>query len=362
MNYNNQTCPHCGKLFADGDDVVVCPVCATPQHRECWMQAGHCANDSLHSSGFVWQKETTVTANPQPEPDCETIPSDTAVCHICGSENPAESLHCGNCGALIGESDNPDDKKCNFCGTQNDSDAKHCKNCGSPLGMQKGFFTNSPYLAGTGIDPNENIGGNSADDLALYVQASAKSYLPKFKRFSKGKKLSFNFAAFFFAPYWFFYRKLYKAGAFFLVLFVTSALVLSAPSEKLMDAAEEYTAVYNSFNFETATEEELAEFEKELTKAAEKMMAKSRNPMLIVAGVTLTLRLLAALLADWLYYKKILKDMKIINDSVRDENMRKMTVARRGGLAPLSFAASLFGYNSLVSILVYAAESIMNNF
>ena len=362
LNYNNQTCPHCGKVFAEGDDVVVCPVCATPQHRECWMQAGHCANDSLHSSGFVWQRESV---QPQPQPETEPVETDgdSVVCHICGSENPADSLHCGNCGALFGETNNPDDKKCAYCGTQNDLDANHCKNCGNPLVAPRGFFTNNPYLAGTPIDANEIIGGEKADDLALYVQASTRRYLPKFKRFSSGKKLSFNFAAFFLAPYWFFYRKLYKAGAFFLVLFVTASLVLSAPSQKIIEAAEEYSAVYNSsFDFENATEEELAAFEEEIMRAANEMMAKTRNPLLIVAGVTLALRLIAALLADKLYYKKILKDMKIINDSVRDENMRKMTIARRGGLAPLSFAASLLGYNSLVSLLVYAADSIMNSF
>ena len=57
MNYENIICAHCGKPMQSGEDIVVCPVCATPQHRECWMQEGHCANDSLHASGFVWKKE-----------------------------------------------------------------------------------------------------------------------------------------------------------------------------------------------------------------------------------------------------------------------------------------------------------------
>lgn len=324
------------------------------------MQAGHCANDELHSSGFVWQKETVSF---QPQPEAEESDGDCIVCHICGSENPEDSLHCGNCGALFGETNNPDDKKCNFCGTQNELDANHCKNCGNPLITPRGFFTNNPYLAGTAIDANEIIGGEKADDLALYVQASSKRYLPKFRKFSNGKKLSFNFAAFFFAPYWFFYRKLYKAGLFFLALFATATLILSAPSQIIMDAVDEYSAVYNSIEIsENATNEELAAFEEEILKAANEMIAKTRNPMLIMAGVTLVLRLIAALCADKLYYKKILKDMKIINDSVRDENMRKMTIARRGGLAPFAFAASLLGYNSLISLLVYAADSLMNSF
>lgn len=357
MNYDNQSCPHCGKRFAEGEDVVVCPVCATPQHRECWMQAGHCANDSLHASGFVWQKEReTKTENPVTEN------SDSAVCHICGSENPSDSLHCGNCGALLGENADADSKKCSYCGTQNDSDAKHCKNCGAPLGMQNGFFTNNPYLANTDIAPDELIGGNKAGDIAFYVQASSRRYLPKFKRFSKGKKLSFNFAAFFFAPYWFFYRKLYKAGAFFTVLFVTASLMLSGLTADISAAADEYLAKFNSFDYTTATEEEIAAFEEEMTKADSETMLRIRKPLLIVAGVNVGMSLICALCADWLYYKKILADMKIINDSVRDENMRKMTIARRGGLSPLAFAASLFGYNALVNTLIYAADMIMNNF
>ena len=57
MNYNNQPCKSCGEIMHDGDDIVVCPVCATPQHRSCWMQNGHCINEELHASGYVWEKE-----------------------------------------------------------------------------------------------------------------------------------------------------------------------------------------------------------------------------------------------------------------------------------------------------------------
>lgn len=358
LNYDNQSCPHCGKPLADGEDVVVCPVCATPQHRECWMQAGHCANDSLHASGYVWQKEKT-------EPQAQTTESGGRVCHICGSENPADSLHCGNCGALFGqeqrqESDGP--KRCGYCNTVNDSDANHCKNCGAPLTVQGGFFTNNPYLANSGIAEDELIGETKAGDLALYVQASSRRYLPKFKRFAKGKKLSFNFAAFFFAPYWFFYRKLYKPGIFFIILFATVSLMLSGVSTDITAAADEYLSKYGTFDYADATEEEIAAYEAELTKADEELFEKIRKPVLIIAGVNFGMSLICALSANYLYYKKILADMKMINDSVREENMRKMMITRRGGLSPLAFAASLLGYNTLINVLIYAADFIMNSF
>lgn len=358
MNYENQTCPHCGKPLAEGDDIVVCPVCATPQHRECWMQTGHCANDSLHASGYVWKKEKTVYhENRENSGSVKT-------CHICGSENPADSLHCGNCGALFGESGQSSDspKQCVYCGTQNDGDARHCKNCGAPLQGAGSFFANNPYLRNTSIAPDELIGENKADDLALFVQASAHRYLPKFKRFTSGKKLSFNFAAFFFAPYWFFYRKLYKAGIFFMVLFVTSSMLMTGLSNQILDAATEYSNAVYALDIENATEEELAAAEDDVIRLGNEFWGKIKKPMLIMAAVTTVLRFICALVADLFYYKKIVADMKVINDSVREENLRKVMITRRGGLSPLAFAASLLGENMLISVLVYAADFIMNSF
>ncbi len=359
LNYSNQTCPHCGKPLAEGEDIVVCPVCATPQHRECWMQAGHCANDSLHASGYVWQKGETARNNNE-----DTAPAgDSKTCHICGSENPADSLHCGNCGALFGETENSDTpKKCVYCGTQNDGDARHCKNCGAPLQGTASFFGNNPYLRNSDIAPDELIGEHKADDLALFVQASAHRYLPKFKRFANGKKLSFNFAAFFFAPYWFFYRKLYKVGIFFMIMFVTSSMLLTGFSNQLLDAATEYSNAISALNLENATEEQLAAAEEDVIRIGNEFVSKIKKPMLVMAAVTIVLRLICALTADLFYYKKIVADMKIINDSVREENLRKVMITRRGGLSPLAFAASLLGENILVSALIYAADFIMNSF
>lgn len=356
MNYENHSCPYCGKPLRAEDDVVVCPVCATPQHRECWMENGHCANDGLHAEGYVW--------NGREKTQHTEKASGSAVCHICGSENPEDALHCGNCGALLGEkeSDSSQNKTCAFCGKENDSDALHCKYCGAPIGTGSPYFNDNPYLAGTGIGPDELIGGMKAGDLALYTQASSKRYLPKFKRFASGKKLSFNFAAFFFAPYWFFFRKLYKAGIFFIVLFATASLMLSGFSTEIIKATDSYVNLVEDYDYENATEDELAAFEASLEKASNEMLEKAKKPMLIVLGVDTLMHLIGALVADRLYYKKIKDDLKIIDESVNEPNMRKLMISRRGGLSPLAFAASLMGYNSLVQLLVTGADMIMNSF
>lgn len=356
MNYESLVCQHCGKTMHDGEDIVVCPVCATPQHRECWLQAGHCANDSLHSSGYIWKKENKTETETRNQ-----AASDSVVCHICGSENPNDSLHCGNCGALFGEVKN-ENPVCANCGTKNDSDARHCKNCGAPLVAQGGFFNVNPYMRNSEFKEDDLIGGEKAGEIAMYTQASSHRYLRKFRRFADGKKLSVNFAAFFFAPYWFFYRKLYKAGAFFLVVFATVSMMLSGLTAEITAYADEFLGSYSEFNYETATEEEIAAYEAEVQKASEKFFNKAKKPVAITAAVNFGMSLIAALVADRLYYKKVFADMKMISDTVRDDNMRKLMIARRGGLSALAFTASVLGYNFFVNLMVYAADFVTNTF
>ena len=169
MKYNGLPCPVCGRIMTDDDDIVVCPECATPQHRECWMKTGHCVNEDKHSSGYVW-------AAPEAQPEAEQsespaegagAPANVKICHVCGSENPPEALHCGNCGALFdgGQRDPSEPKNCPMCGRPNDGDALHCKYCGAPF-LADGAYPQNPYLFGAGIDENENIGGRKAGEIA----------------------------------------------------------------------------------------------------------------------------------------------------------------------------------------------------
>lgn len=351
MNYENTTCPVCGKPLAEGDDVVVCPVCATPQHRECWMQNGRCANDDLHASGYVWKKENA--SAPEAEEPVYESSDDVKICHICGSENPEDALRCGNCGALFGQQEKSD-KKCAFCGKENSDDARHCNQCGAPLGGT--FFGGNAHVAGTDIPADEKIGEHSAGDLANYVQASAHRYIRKFKRFEEGKKFSFNFAALFFAPYWFFYRKLYKAGAFFLVAFVTASILLSGYTGQITAAVDEYSNKIASVGSETMTEEQIAEIEPELEQYVYEFYAKVKKPLLITTAVSVILKLLCALIADRLYYKKVLDDLKIIKETVPDFQMKRMVIARKGGLSAIGFTASVLGETMLMNALYYIAD------
>lgn len=50
----DKLCPVCRKAFSQGDDIVVCPVCGAPHHRECYARENKCGVEEFHASGYVW--------------------------------------------------------------------------------------------------------------------------------------------------------------------------------------------------------------------------------------------------------------------------------------------------------------------
>ncbi len=63
--HENEKCPVCDKLFNESDDIVICPHCGTPHHRDCYNQLGHCANSSRHKEGidYIKHKKDNNTEN-----------------------------------------------------------------------------------------------------------------------------------------------------------------------------------------------------------------------------------------------------------------------------------------------------------
>lgn len=55
MNFIGEECIICHKKFSDDDDIVVCEVCGTPYHRECYKTFNKCVNYDLHEKGLSFQ-------------------------------------------------------------------------------------------------------------------------------------------------------------------------------------------------------------------------------------------------------------------------------------------------------------------
>ena len=69
------------------------------------------------------------------------------------------------------------------------------------------------------LHPDEDLGGVKARDWAAFLGPNAGYYLMNFKRMAvTGQKLAISFSAFFFGPFYFFYRKMWLPAAIFLTL------------------------------------------------------------------------------------------------------------------------------------------------
>lgn len=70
--FTHKLCPVCRKRFSDADDVVVCPECGTPHHRDCYKELGRCGLEKYHADGFVWDGTLPDEAEEQKEQSAHT--------------------------------------------------------------------------------------------------------------------------------------------------------------------------------------------------------------------------------------------------------------------------------------------------
>lgn len=359
LNYNDQPCPGCGKHLHDDDDIVVCPVCATPQHRECWLAEGHCANESLHSEGFVWTPREKVSLDEPSE--------DVKLCHICSAQNPADALHCEKCGALLSQEkqeENAEERECRFCGQMNPSSSRLCTKCGAPLLFENNFFQNNIYMRGVNASEDEELGNTTVGDAAYFVQGSARRYIPKFKRLASGKKISFNLAAFVFSPWWFFYRKLYKAGIIFLVLFTSITLMTFRLQAQVVTATEAMEAQLSEIQeqYKDATgEDAMNEALSKQNEVVKKFVGQARRPAAIILAITLFEHLICGFSANLIYYKRMTDIINKVEEAKAPDEIKKSLLIRAGGISFISLAAGLLGGEVLTYFISYIAQTILGS-
>ena len=207
LNVEGQDCPVCkGHLF-DDDDVVFCPVCGAPHHRDCYNSVGHCALAEFHGTDREYKRPETENKNTD-EPKDEA----GKVCKNCGESLNSDTLFCPHCGRSTTEPDRPD-----------------AGNAGYRPGP--GGFVIDPL---GGVPADEKIEDIPVNDVARYVAVGTNRYIPVFKKLSKKNRVNWNWAAFLFPEGWLWYRKCYKQGVIFLALTVVSTL-LTLPYQSALE-------------------------------------------------------------------------------------------------------------------------------
>lgn len=303
MDYKNEICNGCNQPIKEDDDIVVCPVCGTPQHRSCWIANGECVNRSLHADGFVWQKSQPAETQEQPKAE-KTEPNTVPVM----GKMPAF-----------------------------DQLAQEAQNL------------EAIFLKDQLAHKDEEFDGINVTDAGYYLQSGAHRYI---RRFRKGRKLGWNWGAFIFAPAWFFYRRLYKFGAIFLALVVSLNLFSYSFLEKIDIQMQEVYTVMEKYIAEeddtAAASEKLMENQEFMT--AYTAMAKNMGIYLLITAVIPNA--VAALIADSLVKKKMKEDIEAAKEASDETQMQRSLIISKGGVAPLVFAIVYFANQYLVSILI----------
>lgn len=181
MNYKDEKCVLCNEVFTEEDDIVVCPECGAPHHRECYKKNGSCALAEKHAEGYKWQR----TASPFPMP----ASGELIVCPVCRTANRKGNLRCIKCGERLEE---------------NRSEYSEV------TGVDEEFSPFTQTAEFLGFDPEEDMGGATMRELSQFVDSNTIYYIPLFKRFKElGTKLSLNLLCFIFPPVYFANRRMW---------------------------------------------------------------------------------------------------------------------------------------------------------
>ncbi len=350
---SNEKCPVCDRNFTDKDDIVICPYCGTPHHRECYNSLGHCFNFDKHKEGFDYKSAKSSEAD-------RTVYENAQTRNVNGfSDNDGEYYHppVQDNGKTV----------CSQCGAEISSDAPFCSQCGARQNDVH-YKEYSPFnefnisnTAGQRYEGSaQTIDGKSLSDVAAVIRTNSEKFIPKFL---KNKKVSWNWSAFIFGPYYLLFRKMYKQGIIFLAL---NLIVNFAVSGLFAKEAAVFSSFFNENyqNFYTNPSSELINQFMEIYRSILPML-------LIIIGVNFILHLIIALFSDSFYRAKTLDVINKVDnnlaeggafastipileeDHLSQSDMRKLYLGKMGGT---SVFAPIIAYLALDLITSFISQ------
>lgn len=327
--YENDICPVCSKPFEKGDDIVTCPECGTPHHRECYKDFGGCKNRSLHGTDFVYKR---------------------------GSASVLKADRSFKYSPFLTELPAVEEEKNEYYKPENAENIENVENQvtdENPVAPEE--------TVSESVEPqeeNDEIDGVKTEDVVSVVAINTVKFVPKFK---KNKLFNWNWSAFFFGPYYLFFRKMYVQGAIFMALDYIVSFVVSAV---FMSAGIAYAKMFS--NVKTMDDY----FEAWRTFSADPEFKNYMIASAILLASTVVLNVFCALLADSLYRKKVLNIIHVVDEKVKmgesfslmgpmmpiesnmsQKDMRKMFLSRQGGVNPWAPLFAMVITNFLLKIL-----------
>lgn len=356
MNYIGINCPACGKTFEQTDDVVVCPICGTPHHRNCWEENNRCINEEKHIEGFIWQMHNSDT------PDANNAQSkNMKVCPRCGEHNAQYEPVCIRCGERLKSEQKPVINQFPPFGN-------------TPFGnwqTQTDPEKFSPYQNVYAVDA-KNVYGNDTkiddipvSEIAEFVQKDSTKYIGKFLDMqTKNSKISWNWSAGLASVFWCFYRKMVGLGVAFMAIFfsvylISSLIPVTVYQNLKPEVYAEYAETVTQLNNELT--EILQNGATSVTDTSEYYALVAElltSPINITAYIiqiaaVLIMSIIMGFLGNHFYKKKIIKDINSIRRVSGDSMTYHFYLRQRGNVSVV---------NLLLPVLCYMFFSTMTTY
>lgn len=325
MEFNEYKCPVCSKNFTDGDDVVVCPECGAPHHRECYENTGHCFYEDRHGEDFSFENTDTGSGSEDEE---------YLECRNCHFHNEKTAFYCNRCGApLIDVNDQAQGSQQNYGFNGQAQNNPQGNFQGTPFGFGVGNMPAFDPLAG--MNAEEEIAENvKVSEAAKYIGKNTQYFLAVFKRIRDKAGARFNFSAMIFAEVYFLYRKMTVLGIV-LSLVMISSTVASTAVMMSPDWINQYNSVLSSMQSGVSVSFFSEEF-------------SFMYLPLALQALRLLIRIFSGLFANRLYYSHCAKKISQIKSENPDDLSK--TLEQKGGVN-LPLAASFFAASIIISYL-----------
>ena len=289
LNETGKSCALCHAYLFEEDDVVYCPVCGAPHHRECYNSTGHCALESTHGTENQYDKLIEKQKN---------------------AENNKKAKNNFN-GQNLNENETytPGDE----------------------------IFQNLPPMDFLGGVPADLVieDGVTAKEARNFVISNTARYIPKFTRINKNNKASWNFMAFLFPCEWLLSRKMYKKGIL-VGFFVTISTLVCIPLNNTL---------LNLGFFEIESANEMSQF---LVSNLGNIHYGALLTAFLGSALDIILRLVVAILGDYWYREHTIskiKEIKLTSDDIA-EDFRK-----QGGVNLFMFLLGLMATTYLPQLI-----------
>lgn len=348
MDYSNHRCPVCEKVFDKDSEIVVCPICGAPHHRDCYEQEMHCHFLDKHQEGFDYKTEYNKEQGNESQRDSSQVDDNNTgivACEKCGTFNIAGSEKCSGCGEPLPKVSNP----------YRPYDRHTQEGTTPPNG--EGNTQNGQPFGGFAFDPmgglkaETDVGaGVTVGETAKFVKSNSPFYTRLFHQIKVFGRSRFSFVGFLFHGGWMLYRKMYKLGTVItaiMALLIISQYYIATFYSDLLTKILEYTS---SANIYTASDSAVALKDFFLSLDTEDMIVTCVYFFSSIGQFVV--RFICGLLGNRWYYKHSIKHISNIKKQAGTKEEADTALQTKGGVNS-ALATSLVISYMILSFLPY---------